>query len=656
MQHAGLAQPEQVFQCFQPCLRRRFWRRRAQQQPGAFTTERHTQRKRQRAAQALDQLAQLLFQGQHLALGQPGQRQQSPRQLHLGDLDRGVLQLRLLRLRAIGGRGQCVDARCPLAFGVGAPDVLVTPVHRDEALHRRHLRAGTRRQDDLAAARTQLHQVAGRQPQAQHVMRVHVHTRFRLVAEQAPQRAGAAHAVPLVAQTAGVQRVGIAGVARLGHGLIGGVGEAGFAVGRGVVAIFIEPRPPGAGAFGKRPLRGRLLEPGVVQPGDVQVAAARRFAVLVPHRAGIVIRKQRGGTRAQPGRGFRLGVQTLFKPAREIDTDVPVVAGLARRINGRSHAADAALAVGDGAVLLAPRGGRQQHVGAARGGGGGVGLLHDDKFTALERAAHRSLVGHRLRRVRAGDPQRLDLPVGRGLEHLDRALARRLWHLIDLPQPGHFGAVLGVGQVAVGAQCGGQPADLAATHRVGLPGQRERTGAGLADLPTGQMQVDQRRVLRGAAAALIQTLAVQRQRGAALRGVGAVQSGKPAGGLHQVGFGDAAEWRHCLRCAVAHPVAQGLEAVGVCGDVGRVGQAFPQHQVQHAVEQRHVGAWQDLQEQIGRVGGFGAARVDDDQAQPGACPLGVLDAAEQDRVRERGIRAGDEQRVGVVQVVVAGGR
>jgi hypothetical protein len=41
---------------------------------------------------------------------------------------------------------------------------------------------------------------------------------------------------------------------------------------------------------------------------------------------------------------------------------------------------------------------------------------------------------------------------------------------------------------------------------------------------------------------------------------------------------------------VAHAVAQGVEAVVCCGDVGVVDQAFPQHDVQQRVVQQHVGA------------------------------------------------------------------
>jgi hypothetical protein len=61
----------------------------------------------------------------------------------------------------------------------------------------------------------------------------------------------------------------------------------------------------------------------------------------------------------------------------------------------------------------------------------------------------------------------------------------------------------------VAAEQVGHAADLAPAHGVGLAGQRERAGAGLADLPGGQVQVDQRGVLGRAAAGLVQALAVQ---------------------------------------------------------------------------------------------------------------------------------------------------
>ena len=152
-----------------------------------------------------------------------------------------------------------------------------------------------------------------------------------------------------------------------------------------------------------------------------------RLAVLVPDR----LRRRVGEQRAAAPRP-----QARFEPAREVDARSP---SRARASPGAgtagAHARDAALAVGDGAVLLAPGGGRQQQVGVGAGRGGREGFLHARRTRrARARARTVRLVGHRLRRVGAGDPQRLDLAVGGGLEHLDRGLAGRGGHVGDAPQ------------------------------------------------------------------------------------------------------------------------------------------------------------------------------------------------------------------------------
>jgi len=94
----------------------------------------------------------------------------------------------------------------------------------------------------------------------------------------------------------------------------------------------------------------------------------------------------------------------------------------------------------------------------------------------------------------------------------------------------------------------------------------------------------------------------------------------------------------------------------VGGDGVAVDPLFPQHHVQHGVEQRDIGARQDGEMQVGLVGGVGAARVDHHQLQIRVGLLRRLDAAEQDRVRIRRVGAGDENRAGVVDVVVAARR
>ena len=77
-------------------------------------------------------------------------------------------------------------------------------------------------------------------------------------------------------------------------------------------------------------------------------------------------------------------------------------------------------------------------------------------------------------------------------------------------------------------------------------------------------------------------------------------------------------------------------------------------QVQQAVEQGEVGARRDLQEQVGLVGGGGAARVDDDQLGARLDPL--HHPQEQDRVAVGHVGADDEEDVGVVEVLVRAGR
>ena len=202
-----------------------------------------------------------------------------------------------------------------------------------------------------------------------------------------------------------------------------------------------------------------------------------------------------------------------------------------------------------------------------------------------------------------------------------------------------------VAQFTMRRQHVGHPAHFAAAHCIRLSSEAERSGTGLTDLARRQMQVDQRRILRRTRRRLIQSLAVQRQRRA--------RSGKPLGRLHQVDDGDPAAVGNEAWRVVAQRILEIGKAVGVRSDVRVIEQAFPQHHMQHSVEQRDVGARQDLQEQVGGLGGRGAPRVDDDDLQIGTRRLCRLDPAEQHRVRPRGVRAGDEQAIGGVDVVVA---
>ena len=198
-----------------------------------------------------------------------------------------------------------------------------------------------------------------------------------------------------------------------------------------------------------------------------------------------------------------------------------------------------------------------------------------------------------------------------------------------------------------------QTAHLAPAHGIGLAGQREGASAGPADLAGGQVQVDQRGVLGRAAAGLVEALAIQAERGLARRAA-AIQAGKQACGLEQSIFADATGLRHHIGGAVAHSRLQFLKAAGVRGKPGRIYPALPQHQMQHAVEQHHVGAGLDGQMQVGHVGGVGAPGIDHHNLQCRIVFLGVFDAAKQHRVRVGRVGPDDEKRFAKIHIVIAG--
>jgi hypothetical protein len=114
----------------------------------------------------------------------------------------------------------------------------------------------------------------------------------------------------------------------------------------------------------------------------------------------------------------------------------------------------------------------------------------------LVQAIHTALISPRLQRG----------------EQFDRGLAGLRGHRRHAPQAGDFGAVFGVGEVAMRRKQVGQAADFAAAHRVRLAGQREGAGSRACRSAGGQMQVDQRGVVVRAVRRLVESLAVQRQR------------------------------------------------------------------------------------------------------------------------------------------------
>ena len=257
---------------------------------------------------------------------------------------------------------------------------------------------------------------------------------------------------------------------------------------------------------------------------------------------------------------------------------------------------------------------------------------------------HELLVRQRLRRVGAGDPHDLDLAGAYSIEHLHRGPSRFRGHLVHSPELRDLAPVLLVAEIAVSAKQVGHAADFPSAHRVGLAGQAERPGAGFADLPGGEVQVDEGGVLRRAAGGLIEALAVE--------GEGRFRTREYFRRFVNVRLGDAANGRGPLQRGFTCDLPRRFEILGVQADVALVAPALPQHEVQHAVEEHDVGAWRDLQMQRRRARGLGLSRVDDDQV----LRLRLFDPPEENRMSPSGVAASDEDAFRRIDVLVAGGR
>ena len=108
----------------------------------------------------------------------------------------------------------------------------------------------------------------------------------------------------------------------------------------------------------------------------------------------------------------------------EQERDLPVAVAVLRR-HHLAHALDAALGVGEGAVLLQEGRARQEDVGVVRGLVEEQ-VLHDDAFHRREAGRHMLGVGVGLQDVLALDVDALERAVDRGVEHVGDAQARLL--------------------------------------------------------------------------------------------------------------------------------------------------------------------------------------------------------------------------------------
>ena len=138
----------------------------------------------------------------------------------------------------------------------------------------------------------------------------------------------------------------------------------------------------------------------------------------------------------------------------------------------------------------------------------GADVLGDDEqLELLQRLAHDIGVRQRHRRIGADHPQRLDLAARDRLEHLHRLQPLMGGDARRLPEPAHAVDVRRR-EAHMGGELVGEPADLAAAHRIGLAGQRERRRARLADPARREMAIDDGVDLVGALRRLVDALRI----------------------------------------------------------------------------------------------------------------------------------------------------
>ena len=167
--------------------------------------------------------------------------------------------------------------------------------------------------------------------------------------------AGAGHAVPLVAQAAGVEPQRkfradwLAQRRRLRRD------EARLAVGRRKSAGGKQPRRAAGFAGAHRPLH--RLERVVILIGNCREPAE------IEHARAVVLEGGERGMLAEHIGGASVGERVAeAQVTRGLADDPPIRPGVARQRQEGALARDAPVRIGDGAVLLAPGRGRQQHM------------------------------------------------------------------------------------------------------------------------------------------------------------------------------------------------------------------------------------------------------------------------------------------------------
>ncbi len=223
--------------------------------------------------------------------------------------------------------------------------------------------------------------------------------------------------------------------------------------------------------------------------------------------ARILERRQTGVLVENLGRMLVGEVGFESQPLRYLGQCPPVGFGLTTGRQKTALTRDTALGVGHGAVFFAPATGGQEHVGNRRGVGVGHAIGHHHQLALRHGGFDIVGIGHADQRVGGHDPEEFDLTAFDGVKHLYRLEAGLADQSGSLPETPHPVAVFRR-KVHVSGELIGESTDFAASHGIGLSGNRKRGGPWLANAPGGQMRINNAVALVGARTALVDALRI----------------------------------------------------------------------------------------------------------------------------------------------------
>ena len=313
--------------------------------------------------------------------------------------------------------------------------------------------------------------------------------------------------------------------------------------------------------------------------------------------------------------------------------DLPVDAGLPRRLHGLPDTLHPPLGGGEGPLLLGVAGRGEDHVGELRRLGH-EDLLHRDELHGLEPLFDVVGVGVGHDGVLAHDEHRLEGPLMGGVEHLGDLVARLAG---ELPPPELLeeGQLLRVRHLLVAREVRGQRGHVAGALDVVLPAQGVDPRVRKTNMPRQEPQVGEVLDVVRPADVLRDP---ERVEDARLPG-----RGVEARGLVQLLARNARDGLDPLGSVGLDALQQGLVPLAALFDVGLVLPALLDDDAHHPVDQGDVGARAQGQPQVRHPRELRAARVHDDQLRAPAHGLFHLDA--DDGMRLGGVGPDDEEQV-----------